>query len=143
MSRVNSRIKNQSGMSLIEILVVLGIIVTIGATVARNVFGSREASKVKVAKLQITKVENMVNEFYNDCDQLPDSLDQLIEAPSSDVCESWGLGGAYAKSKDLIDPWKGDFIYEQTDQGFFIKSLGKDGSEGGEGLNKDISSEDM
>ncbi len=143
MSKIMSKPNRQSGMSLIEILVVLGIIVTIGATVARNVFGSREKSKVKVVKLQITKVENAVNEFYNDCDQLPDSLGQLIDEPGSDVCESWGLGGAYAKEKDLIDPWKNELVYELTDQSFTITSLGKDGAPGGEKLNKDISSEDM
>lgn len=133
----------QKGMSLIEILVVLAIIGTIAATVGRSVFGSKEKSKVGTAKIQISKIENAVNEFYNDCDQLPDSLDQLLNQPSSDVCESWGLGGAYAKARDLRDPWKNDFLYEQTSEGFTITSFGKGGSQGGEGLEKDLSSDDL
>ncbi len=137
------RMNSQKGMSLIEILVVLAIIGTIAATVGRSVFGSKEKAKVGTVKIQISKIENAVNEFYNDCDQLPDSLDQLINEPGSETCESWGLGGAYAKEKDLIDPWKNDFQYEQTSQGFTITSFGKGGAPGGEGLEKDISSEDL
>ena len=41
------------------------------------------------------------------------------------------------------DPWKNDYIYQMTDTGdppFEIICLGKDGVQGGEGNNADISS---
>lgn len=136
------RVNSQKGMSLIEILVVLAIIGTIAATVGSSVFGNKEKAKLRIAKIQISKVENAINTFYNDCDQLPDSLEQLLTEPGAEVCESWGPG-AYTKQKDLIDPWKNDFVYEQTSEGFKVMSYGKGGQEGGEGLEKDISSEDL
>ncbi len=139
MIRVNS---SEKGMSLIEILVVLAIIGTIAATVGSSVFGNKEKAKLRIAKIQISKIENAINTFYNDCDQLPDSLDQLINEPDSSVCESWGPG-AYIKEKELVDPWKNDFVYEQTSSGFNVMSYGKGGEEGGDGLEKDISSEDL
>lgn len=130
----------QSGMSLVEILVVLAIIGGVMALIAPNVFGNKQKAAMKTASIMISKLESAINEFYNDCDQLPDSLEQLTSAPSSDVCESWGPT-AYVKEKELLDPWKNEFVYEQTSDGFKIVSLGKDGAPGGEGFDADIDNE--
>lgn len=135
------KLKNQKGMTLIEILVVLAIIGGVMALIAPNIFGNKQKANMRTAKIMLSKLENSINEFYNDCDQLPDSLDQLVSAPSSDVCESWGPD-AYAKEKELRDPWKNDIVYEQTNNGFVLKSFGKDGAPGGEGYDADITTED-
>ncbi len=137
------RVNNQKGMSLVEILVVLAIIGVIGTTIASNVIGRNKKAKYDTAKIQISKIANAINEFYSDCDQVPESLDQLIDQPSENVCEFWGLGGAYVKKQDLVDPWKQEFIYEVKGSDFVITSYGADKSQGGEGLGKDISSEDL
>lgn len=133
--------KKQSGMSLIEILVVLAILGTIMTVIGGRVFGNKDKAKVSTAKIQIAKVVDAITLFYNDCDQLPENLDQLVNAPSSDVCETWGPK-SYIKAKELRDPWKNDFVYEISGGEFTVTSLGKDGAPGGEGLATDITSED-
>lgn len=134
------RVHAQKGMSLIEILVVLGIIGSVMALLAPSIFGNKQKANVRTAKIIIAKIENSINEFYNDCDQLPDSLDQLVEEPGEAVCENWGPN-PYVKSKDLLDPWKNELVYEQTGSGFKLTSLGQDGAPGGEGFDKDIDNE--
>ena len=127
----------QSGMSLVEILVVLAIIGGVMALIAPNVFGNKQKANVRTAKIIMAKLESAINEYYNDCDQMPDSLGDLVESPGDDACSSWGPS-AYAKEKEILDPWKNELVYEQTNDGFKLVSLGKDGAPGGEGFDADI-----
>lgn len=141
LNKKQERKELQKGFSLVEIIVVLTIIGGIMTLLAPRIFENKGKANMKTARIQIAKIENAINAFYADCDQLPESLDQLMEDPGSDVCESWGPD-PYAKSKELRDPWKNDFEYELSGSKFVIKSLGADGSEGGEGYDADITSED-
>jgi general secretion pathway protein G len=114
-------VKNQKGFSLVEIIVVLAIIGGIMTLLAPRIFSNKQKANQRTAKIQLAKVANAINEFYADCNQLPESLDNLLDDPGEDVCETWGPD-AYAKEKELIDPWKGDILYEQTGSGFVLKS---------------------
>lgn len=132
-----SKRQAQSGFSLVEIIVVLAIIGGIMTLLAPRIFSNKQKANQRTAKIQLAKVANSVNEFYADCNQLPESLDNLLDDPGADICESWGPD-AYAKRKELIDPWKGDIVFEKTGSGFTLKSLGADGVEGGEGYDADV-----
>lgn len=134
--------KSQKGFTLVEIMIVLAILGGLFTLLGGRVFGQKDRSNVNVAKMQINTIVSAVELFYNDCDQYPQSLNQLVQKPSEDVCENWQPKG-YLKSKELKDPWKNDFIYEVEGGGFIVKSLGKDKQVGGEEYNKDISSEDL
>jgi len=127
----------QSGMSLVEILVVLAIIGGVMALIAPNVFGNKEKANQRTAKIIMAKLSSSINEYYNDCNQMPDSLNDLVTSPGDDACDSWGPQ-PYAKEKEILDPWGNDLVYEQTSNGFTLVSLGKDGAPGGEGFDSDI-----
>ena len=68
-------------------------------------------------------------------------LNALIEAPKN--AENW-QGPYMRRGKTPLDPWGKEFVYELSDDGEFVSvlSLGKDGKEGGEGENTDISNVD-
>ena len=136
----NKGTKHQEGFSLVEIIVVLAIIGGIMTLLAPRIFQNKQKSNQRIAKIQLAKVANSINEFYADCDQLPESLDNLLDDPGPDVCESWGPD-SYVKEKDLIDPWKGDIVFESSGSGFVLRSYGADGTEGGEGYDSDIEHE--
>lgn len=135
--------KNQKGLTLVEILIVLGIIGTVMTVLAPRIFGSRDKSKVKITKLQMGKIGSALEEFYSDCDQYPESLDQLLTAPSSDVCESWGPVAYLKSEKDLLDQWKTPYSYSLEGGNYILISYGKDKEPDGEGFDADLSSEDL
>jgi len=138
--RVDKNRRLQSGMSLVEILVVLAIIGGVMALIAPNVFGNKQKANVRTAKIIMAKLESAINEYYNDCNQMPDSLNDLVTSPGDDACDSWGPS-PYAKEKEILDPWRNELVYEQTNDGFKLTSLGKDGAPGGEGFDADIDNE--
>ncbi len=64
-------------------------------------------------------------------------IEALVEKPTQPP-----VPGAYPSDGYLSqmpqDPWGNPYVYESTGGRFAIKSLGKDGKPGGEGLDADI-----
>ncbi|MFP5519209.1 MAG: type II secretion system major pseudopilin GspG [Bdellovibrionia bacterium] len=133
-------VRNRRGMTLIEIMIVLAILGGIAALLLPRFTGSLDKAKVREAKIQIGQVISALSMYYTDCGKYPQSLEGLSQQDAN--CANWGPE-AYAKDKQLKDPWGNPFAYEVTGSDFVIKSLGKDGAEGGSGYDADISSEDM
>ena len=133
--------ENEKGMTLVEIMIVLAILGGLVALLAPRLMGSLNKAKARQAKIQISQVTTALQQYYVDCGNFPNSLDQLREAPSESECANWGPE-PYTK-KQLKDPWGRDFSYRLESDNPIIVSLGKDGKEGGSGYDKDISSEDL
>lgn len=142
-NKLKSNLKTQKGFTLVEIMIVLVILGGLFTLLGSRVFGQRDRANVTVARIQITKITSAIELFYNDCDQYPQDLEQLVKKPSEDVCENWQPKGYLKSAKDLKDPWKNDFVYEVEGGGFIVRSLGKDKQPGGDEYNSDISSEDL
>jgi len=134
-----SILKNRKGMTLIEIMIVLAIIGGIAALLLPRLTGQLDKAKTKEARIQMTQIINALQMYYTDCSKFPASLENLVTADAN--CASWGPE-AYIK-KSPKDPWGRDFQYELTDGAFALKCFGKDGKEGGSGLDADIDSEDL
>ncbi|MGZ3771424.1 MAG: type II secretion system major pseudopilin GspG [Bdellovibrio sp.] len=134
-----SLIKNRKGMTLIEIMIVLAIIGSIAALLLPSVTSQLDKSKVKEARIQLTQVVNALSMYYTDCGKYPQSLEGLTKADAD--CSNWGPEPYYKKS--LKDPFNHDLVYEISGSEYSLKSLGKDGKEGGSGNDKDITLEDI
>ena len=135
---VPNRLRNAAGMTLMEILIVLGIVSALFAVLIPNVMNRYNNSKVKTTKLAMTDVMNALNLYYTDCGSYPQGLDNLVSADSA--CSNWGPE-PYMK-KLPKDAWNGDFVYSVEGGNFVLKSLGSDKREGGDGFAKDITSEE-
>ncbi|KYG64884.1 type II secretion system protein GspG [Bdellovibrio bacteriovorus] len=134
-----SLLKNRRGMTLIEIMIVLAIIGSIAALLIPNLTSSLDKSKVKEAKIQLTQVVNALQMYYTDCGKYPQSLEGLTAADSN--CTNWGPQ-PYLEKKKLKDPFGNEFVYELNGSEYSLKSLGKDGREGGSAFNADITLDD-
>ncbi len=138
-------LRDDRGMTLIEIMIVLVIIAGISAILVPKVTENLQKANVKEAIIQIREIGKQLDMFYTDCGFYPSSeqgLQALIEAPTGDpACESWGPE-PYIKNIPK-DPWKTEFIYEESGNGYVLISLGRDRKEGGSGFDKDISSEEL
>lgn len=133
-------IRNNKGMTLLEIMIVLVILGGLIAILATQVQGRLKKAKINQARIQIAEYGKALDMFYTDCNSYPSSdegLAALVEAPSS--CNNWGPD-PYLKKVNK-DPWGGDFIYESSGSNYVLRSLGSDKREGGSGDAADISSE--
>ena len=130
------------GMTLIEILVVLVLIGIVLGIVGGNFIGRGEKAKADAAKVEIGQIAQSLDLYKLEVGRYPttqEGLQALISAPSG--VANWN--GPYWKKATLPkDPWNNEYRYASPAQGapFEIVSLGADGKEGGEGVDKDISS---
>ena len=131
---------SERGMTLIEIMIVIAIIGSIMAIVGVNAKKAFDKSKVSNAKLQMGELSKSLDQYNIDCNSYPPNLEALLSKPG-DGCANWGPQ-AYTKKKLLIDPWGHPFIYESQGGTYTLLSLGRDGKQGGDGLDADIPSED-
>jgi len=132
----------ETGMTLIEILVVLVLIGIVLGIVGGNFIGKGEKAKADAAKIEIGQIGQTLDLYKLEIGRYPstqEGLQALITAPAG--VDKWN--GPYWKNKTIPkDPWGNEYKYTSPGQhgAFDILSLGADGKEGGEGNNKDISS---
>lgn len=70
---------NNSGFTLIEILVVLAIIATLLSLVTPRYFDSMNRSKEKILKNDLIVVREAIDKYYSDKNAYPDSLEDLVQ----------------------------------------------------------------
>ena len=130
----------QAGFTLIEILIVVGIIAIIGGIVANRIFGGQDRAKYKLAQSQVQTLAAKIESYELDNGGVPNQLQDLVVAPGGSA--SWL--GPYAKEGELKDPWNRSFEYRVPGSNgkFDLVSYGVDGKPGGEGLDRDISNND-
>ena len=132
----------ETGMTLIEILVVLVLIGIVLGIVGGNFIGRGEKAKGDAAKIEIGQIGQALDLFKLEVGRYPTSqegLQALISAPAG--LTNWN-GPYWKKSTVPKDPWGNEYKYVSPAQSapYEISSLGADGKEGGEGPNKDITS---
>lgn len=140
MRTFNTHYGRQSGMTLVELLVVLVILGLLAGLVGPQVLKQLGGAKSKTAALQIQDLRQ-ATELYNlDVGRFPsqqEGLQALVQPPAS----ARGWNGPYLKERELpLDPWGNAYHYRYPDEhgDVLIYSLGADNAEGGEGENADI-----
>jgi general secretion pathway protein G len=129
-----------AGFTLIELLVVLVIIGLLGAIVAPRFIGKGEKAKPQIARQQIELLGTALDTYKLDIGNYPESLNLLIETGQAEMSK-WD-GPYLAKKVIPKDPWGREYVYKYPGENgeYDLTSYGKDGEEGGEGLNRDINS---
>ena len=132
--------RNDDGFTIVELLVVLGIIALIAALVGPQAIKWFSKAKTDQAMAQMRNVESAVELYYLDNGQYPtteQNLDALLTAP--DDLAAWN-GPYLRRESGILDPWGRKYIYEFPGKTstYDLKSLGRDGREGGTGEDRDI-----
>ncbi|MCW3783536.1 type II secretion system major pseudopilin GspG [Defluviimonas salinarum] len=130
-----------AGLTILEILVVLAIIAMVAAVAGPRVISYLGRAKSETAALQIKSLGNAVQLYYIDLGRYPtdaEGLGALAAAPAG--AEGWN-GPYITTAAGLSDPWGRDYLYAALDdaKGFSIRSLGRDGRDGGAGEDADLS----
>lgn len=141
-------LRSQSGITLIEILVVLAIMALLATLVTTRVTGRLAEAKVSTAKTQIKTFQQALELYKADNDEYPTTeqgLDALINKPTvGNTPENYPPDGYLTKKKIPQDPWNRNYIYICDDgQKYTILTHGADKKEGGTGVAADISSDDL
>lgn len=132
---------SRSGVTILEVLVVLAIIGLIAAVIGPRVVGYLGRAKSETAELQVDQINNALQLFYIDMGRFPaetEGLAALMQSPAG--AADWA-GPYLADSEALTDPWGRSYLYEDATGGSedpLVYSLGRDGTEGGSGEDADV-----
>jgi general secretion pathway protein G len=131
-----------AGFTLLELLVVLGILTLIATVAAPQVLGYLGQARSQAAQVQIKNIASALELFYLHNGGYPTEqtgLTALVKAPAG--VATWH--GPYLKSAGgLVDPWGRPYKYRVPGRygEFDIFTLGRDNREGGNGEDRDVKS---
>lgn len=136
------RSENEAGFTLLELLVVLGIIgllIGLVAPAALHQFGN---AKQKIAQQSVERLSSVLDIYKLDVGHYPTTeqgLQALISKPANET--RWN--GPYLKGATLPeDPWGRPFLYrlpsQRANTPYDLYSLGADGQPGGSGEDADV-----
>jgi general secretion pathway protein G len=132
----------QSGYTILELLVVLGILALLATVAAPQAIRYFSRAKSEAAQLQVNQLVSAIEIYFLDTGKYPPQdlgLRALLEAPPGEP--RWG--GPYLKKADaIVDPWGKPYVYRNPGQKgrFDVFSLGSDGVVGGTGEDRDVTS---
>lgn len=141
-NKLNQHLKNNQGFSLIELMIVIGILGLLIGLVGPKLISSFDKAKVETTRVNMRNIVNTMKTYRLDCGQYPTTdqgLEALISKPTaSPECKNYAPGGYLDKKTLPKDAWDKEFLYESDGNTFSIKSLGADKAPEGADYNADI-----
>jgi general secretion pathway protein G len=135
-----NRKRDQAGVTLIEMLVVVTIIGLFVALVGPKLWSRVDSARITAARTQIANFKTALGTYKLDTSMFPTTEQGLaaLRVKPADL-DQWN--GPYMPQDIPKDPWGHDYVYkypgEHGDEPDII-CLGADGQPGGDGLAADI-----
>jgi general secretion pathway protein G len=130
----------EAGFTLLELLVVLGILALLATFAAPQVLRYLGKARTDTARLQINAISSALELYALDNGGFPAQqagLAALMQAPAG--AQRWS-GPYLKKAEGLLDPWGRPYQYRIPGkaQPFEIFTLGRDNAPGGTGEDQDV-----
>ncbi|MFP4104925.1 MAG: type II secretion system major pseudopilin GspG [Phycisphaerae bacterium] len=128
--------RQRKAFTLIEILLVVGILVVLAGVVVGVYVNVRPGTMEKLAQTKVDSTADAVEVYALQMGEYPDEedgLDALITAPDDEEkAEQWQKGGGpFLKDGQIPeDPWGFELKYKRMEEGpvkFIVYSVGPDG----------------
>jgi general secretion pathway protein G len=138
--RARRRPAAEAGFTLLELLVVLGILALLATVGYPQVLRYLGAARTETAKTQISAIATSLELYALDNGGFPPQqagLNALVQAPSG--ARRWK--GPYLKrAEGLVDPWGHPYQYRVPGRSspFELVTLGRDNAPGGDGEDQDV-----
>lgn len=133
---------DESGLTLIELTIVIVILGILAAFIAPRVMNWPQKANVSKAQTEISGLKTALEMYaiaVGDYPTTEQGLTALWRAPSP-APPNWD--GPYIDSPTFEDPWGNPYVYRQpvtrTGYDYELYSMGKDGKVGGTELDADI-----
>jgi general secretion pathway protein G len=136
-----TRQRRRSGFTLIEVLLVAGILAILAAFAIPRLIGQAEQAKINIAKAEIGRngpIGKALENYKWDMGMYPETDEglQALFQPKGSVDDERYHGpyieGAY---EELKDPWSNPYIYKSPgdvhEEGYDLYSTGPDGKDDG------------
>ena len=132
----------EAAFTLIEMMVVMVIIGLLMALVGPQFIKQGEKAKVKAARAQVELLGTALDTFRLDVGRYPSSQEGLAALRQRPFgTDRWD--GPYLKKDVPKDPWDRPYYYRSPGENgrpYDLYSLGADGTPGGDGDSRDITS---
>lgn len=134
-----SKRRQERGVTLLEMIVVLIIIAIIAGLVGVRLVSQVDRSKTIAAKAQVEMLNSAIESLRIDIGRLPtqeEGLSFLISPPAK--ATNWF--GPYIDGDLPTDPWGRPYVYAPAPdaKSFYLYSFGEDGTPGGSGAAQDV-----
>lgn len=129
----NTRSRQHTGFSILELLLVLVILSILAGIVGVRFAGQSGKAKVKAATVQIDNLGTALRSYEIEIGSFPNTqqgLEALYEQPSG--IDDWD--GPYMEQRVEEDPWGNEWQYRSPgthNDDYDLYSYGEDGREGG------------
>ena len=136
----------RAGFTLIEMLVIIAIIAVLAAVVAPEVFRNVVDANASEARQQIELLGAALDNYRLDNHGYPTTEQGLAALRTEPTMGARPIRwrGPYLRRDVPADPWGKPYVYVSpgrvNPQGYDLYSLGRDGREGGEGEDADVTS---
>jgi general secretion pathway protein G len=123
------RNRNDAGYTLLELLVVMGILAVLTAVATPQLMGYFGKAKTQSVQLQIENIGTALELYYMENGVYPSTsvgLKALVEPPQD--AAHWN-GPYLKKAKSLLDPWGRpyQYVYPASNGDYEVYSLGPNG----------------
>ena len=133
--------RRRRGFTLIEIMLVVGIIAMLAAFVVPQFIKTGERARVQTAQALVGsggRLAGTIDMFHLAMGRYPEELQELVEKPDDDEDDKWD-GPYITDIESLKDPWGYELRYESPgDVREESYDLCCDGPDGEEGSDDDI-----
>lgn len=135
-TKLNKVIKNERGLTLVEVIAVVVIIGLIMGVVIPAVFKQGAQAKQELNMIKMKSIGNALSQYRLKYNKYPSSLNQLLNPPK----KSGIVSTKFLDDDDINDLWGNPLSYQATNNGrsYVLKSLGADGVPGGDGEDGDM-----
>jgi general secretion pathway protein G len=139
----SARREAEAGFTLLELLVVLGILALLATVGYPQVLRYLGVARTETAKAQINAISTSLELYALDNGAFPSQqagLGALVQAPSG--AKHW-RGPYLKKAEGLIDPWGHPYQFRVPGKSspFEVGTLGRDNAPGGEGEDRDVTNQ--